>query len=258
MRAWVQRRRPHARHHNARLDLRLGHRDRQGTARDPSRQEEGCFLALAPDGRTLAIGTGPTPRMPSGSSTSRPARKGSSSARSIRVLARWCSRPTAAGFSGFDRGSGMVWDVRRREAGAGRRSEESAGKEERARGDKTVGCSGFARGWTSPPEGGTPAADDRHRGWSPGFSRSGAGGPWRPLAIAMLLASVGRPGPRGRRQGMTPCPPPLVRIGTDDLRTHGLHHGRSRSRPTAGSSPPGTPTHRVRGSRSSTSAPAGG
>ncbi len=78
--------------------------------------DEGCFLALTPDSRTLAIGTGPYPED------------------AIRLVdlengKEWLVlHPVDQGpralvfspdggrlFTGFDRGSGMVWDVRRRE-----------------------------------------------------------------------------------------------------------------------------------------------
>ena len=81
--------------------------------------EDGCFLALAPDGRTLAIATGPFPED------------------AIRLVdvetgqERLVLRPGDRGprllvfspdgtrlFSGFDRGSAIVWDVRIGEPGA--------------------------------------------------------------------------------------------------------------------------------------------
>ena len=83
--------------------------------------EEGCFLGLAPDGRTLAIATGPYPEdairlveLETGkeSLVLRPVDQGP------RALV--FSPDGGRLFTGFDRGSGMVWDVRRRQSGPGR------------------------------------------------------------------------------------------------------------------------------------------
>jgi WD40 repeat protein len=88
-----------------RCEIRLSHQD-------------GCFLALAPDGRTLAIATGPYPEdairlVDVGTGTERlvlrPGDKGP------RLLA--FSPDGTRLFTGFDRGSAIVWDVRHGEDG---------------------------------------------------------------------------------------------------------------------------------------------
>jgi WD40 repeat protein len=84
--------------------------------------EDGCVLALAPDGRTLAIGTGPFPEdairivdVESGAEriVLHPGDRGP------RLLV--FSPDGTKLLSGFDRGSGIVWDVRRAEGQAGAR-----------------------------------------------------------------------------------------------------------------------------------------
>ena len=74
--------------------------------------EDGCFLALAPDGRTLAIATGPYPEdairlvdVETGEEwlVLRPGDRGP------RLLV--FSPDGRRLFTGFDRGSGIVWDV---------------------------------------------------------------------------------------------------------------------------------------------------
>ena len=186
--------------------------------------EDGCVIALSPDGRTLAIGTGPFPEdairlveVETGKEwlVLNPGDRGP------RLLI--FSPDGTKLFAGFDRGSGIVWDVRRPEGGAGERGVRSIRRQGGVMEPTGLGSSiGFGERMRAiPPEGRTPSTRRRPRQES-GFSRSGIGGHRVTLAMVLILA----PGRLRAADEGPPLPPRgLVRIGTDDLRTHGLHHG---------------------------------